>query len=666
MQKEPIFSGKENLHKIEQIIIELLENNQYPDLQSLGGIAALYSQRHEYSDSKVLDEILRALLLGTSNDNTEKNKLVLEIFISGVTNNQDPISLRDTIHLLCKNVERLTGCFKILLELAGNKERPGILRRYYLLGAFEIALHDKSKKHSLIAYLVELESTDDKEFLGHAMKIIGLSYTLFNEDDLFEKLQGLVLEIEDEDGVYEVAMGWMHKALNSETQLQALFFFKKALAFFEKIQQADQYDAGNYILILKLIEGFTNNGSLDDLRSLSFQLALNINASCAYSYIDSSLSWTRLRNSELFNWQTLSYKLVQLLNALNEPAWFEPTLIIEEYLIQIYFSNRSILCRSKEGGVDRLIQPIVREKLLQNAAQIHLLDQWLTKQTVHELWPEANQLRKEIKEYKSSWIKGNEEGTIDHIVSIVPSYNFIPQQKKQLFEEFSKQYRSQQMTGVSKKIISIFEHLVTKLSEIDCFRDPDVNFNFQTVLYYTLYFLEQRMDATQKNFPYLDYLFKNEQIPLESALQKDYFQFMTTMPSMGSVQCEVMDIAGGRADILFNYNSHKFCTEVKRELVDCSFENIKKKYLGQTLEYQNTSTKLGMLLVLDLTDKTNGIGSIESNVIAEIYNSEKDSVKRGTVIVRIHGNRITPSSISLKSKTKVFKIKKQKPDRKHI
>ena len=54
--------------------------------------------------------------------------------------------------------------------------------------------------------------------------------------------------------------------------------------------------------------------------------------------------------------------------------------------------------------------------------------------------------------------------------------------------------------------------------------------------------------------------------------------------------------------------------------------------------------RLGLLLVLDLTDKSTGMPHIESNVWNEIYPPINDTdLERYIVVFRVMGNKITPS-----------------------
>lgn len=632
---------------VEHLVIEQLQLQQIPDLNRLGGLETVYSQLKAFTGSKLLDEILSAVIAGTSGEEAQENKYVVSMFIQGFKDNLDPIPLKETIHLLCRNAERLKGCFQTLLLLASDRNRLGILRRYYLLGAFEIALVDNAKKHALIGYLLEIDKEEDLYFLSHALKIIGVSYTLFGENDLFDKLQAITAEVNDQEGFYEMGMGWMYRALNAEDQTKALDYFDKARTFFKHLDFAEREDARCYTLTLDLLHGFTTDGSGQVLKALFEELRVCILANTAYNYSNNSISWKGLRNIELLNWKTLSYKLSEFFDSMNEPTWFEPVMVIEEYLLQIYFSNRSILRKEEGKGIDHLIQPVIQQKFSDQASQVYLLDQWLKKHTGHKMWPEGNQIKEEIERYKSNWIRGNDEGTTETLEAVVPSYKLLPVSQKRNFESFMEEYRLRSLNSVSKDIIFVFNDLTEKLGKVKDFHDGEVGQNFKIILYHTLCFLQQRMDATKANNRTLSYLFKKKILPLEFALQDDYYQFMSVNPMGCEVTKEQMDIGGGRVDVFFNYGSHRFCAEIKRELKDSSFKNIKQQYLGQTLEYQNTSAKLGLLLVLDLVEKPYGIGSLKSNVMAEVNRRNSEDDMRGAIIVRVPANRITPSRIKI-------------------
>jgi hypothetical protein len=128
--------------------------------------------------------------------------------------------------------------------------------------------------------------------------------------------------------------------------------------------------------------------------------------------------------------------------------------------------------------------------------------------------------------------------------------------------------------------------------------------------------------------------------PHEKELGFDYRDFLVGSELSRAVHAEVRDVAGGRADVVTDFYQFRFVVELKRELDDASRTNL-KTFLGQTGLYSGTDVHLGLLLVLDLTDKSTGVPSFRDNVWCETVGSDRP---RHVVVVRIPGNRIDPSA----------------------
>lgn len=92
------------------------------------------------------------------------------------------------------------------------------------------------------------------------------------------------------------------------------------------------------------------------------------------------------------------------------------------------------------------------------------------------------------------------------------------------------------------------------------------------------------IDATAAQDPNGAYLFHRagEPQPLENRLQSDLLAFLHRgkIPSGD----EIRGVGGGRADIEVKIDRHRFILEVKRELVDGSFDSIMGSYGGQAKE----------------------------------------------------------------------------------
>lgn len=121
-------------------------------------------------------------------------------------------------------------------------------------------------------------------------------------------------------------------------------------------------------------------------------------------------------------------------------------------------------------------------------------------------------------------------------------------------------------------------------------------------------------------------------MPLEKELQQDYLRFLRA--SKLGTHDEVRGVAAGRVRII---------TEIKRESDDCSFDALLENYGEQTAAYQNTNVPLGMLMALDLT-RCQSVGEhISALHRAAVGDFLDDGVRRGVLVVKVPGNRISPA-----------------------
>lgn len=107
---------------------------------------------------------------------------------------------------------------------------------------------------------------------------------------------------------------------------------------------------------------------------------------------------------------------------------------------------------------------------------------------------------------------------------------------------------------------------------------------------------------------------------------------------------EVPNISTGRVDVLVvGEGGKRFVTEVKRELSDASFPAIADAYFGQAADYHVNSDPLGQLLVLDLTDHSEGVPAVANSISVETR--DVGGSLRSIVIYVVRGNRPEPSAI---------------------
>ncbi|MEV5472794.1 hypothetical protein AB0L66_10605 [Streptomyces sp. NPDC052207] len=207
-------------------------------------------------------------------------------------------------------------------------------------------------------------------------------------------------------------------------------------------------------------------------------------------------------------------------------------------------------------------------------------------------------------------------------------------------------------------IIPLLDNFLAQLSQHGQFTGT-VRQTFSALITQTLLFLKARTDlerthifgAGKKDDPPYDYRRKPERgqrEALESDLQRDFHQWLLSGPLHGIVQVETNNVGMGRADIMVHFGPLRYLTELKQDSDNNSRNHIEGKYLTQEAEYTNTNAPFGQLLVLDLTPKTTGSGTLRINELAWLatHRPRGATVDRCVLAGIVTGNRITPSAYS--------------------
>ncbi|WP_419697296.1 hypothetical protein ACN2CC_35420 (plasmid) [Mesorhizobium muleiense] len=145
------------------------------------------------------------------------------------------------------------------------------------------------------------------------------------------------------------------------------------------------------------------------------------------------------------------------------------------------------------------------------------------------------------------------------------------------------------------------------------------------------------MDGDGTRFPYLRRI-EESKAPGEDALQYDLWQFLSTSEYP---EAERKQVSAGRADIYIPQGRFRFVIEVKRSLSAWTEDGL-GGLLRQTTAYQQTDVRLGVLTILDLSDRPAGTPHFDACFMVRERNVSITD-KRCAVVMRVPGNRRTPS-----------------------
>lgn len=646
------------LHPIEEKLVSALEEERSITLNELGGLSVLTNSKEIIATSPLMSYFLSIVLDDLKISEADTIELAEPFILFCFEKVTDQLVIQEAVNCieihrpLPKNFE--DKYFRITLQEAQNHKKPPITRAWSLEGAFRLAIDSPARRYQLLSYLVELPFDDEPEYLRHAAKIVGLANTFWADDTLVSVLEQLAANDLGADEVYfELGLASLASALDAESSYIARDKFTQACSLFQQSidRRENRPDSEAFHAAISMLFAFEQNDLQEAYSSNLRRLKESVSIYNAWHESDAGSIWLTARNIEMAHWHILATKLEALSGYLEEPSWFEPSIVIEEALLNIYVASRTILKRDKSGGLETLVQPNIEASLIHNQNQLYLLEKWLQRQRFEELGSVGQELIKAIEFQKTETNLGKEPGVAVNFPSLATPILSITQNIqdpiKVAISQVLEDCLNSQKRDISPSLERILGGCICEVEDINDYKDQRVRQSFNTLLFQTLRFLENRMNMTQKNNPRLKYLFEDKIFPKENELQMDYYEFMHGNIAAGNIRVEVSDVSSGRVDVYFSFGSIQFAAEVKRDSQDCSFAALRSKYIGQTSEYQNTNVKLGFLLVFDWTERANGAGSIEEHVKVEKLKPLDSTIERAVIVVRVPGKRKTPSKIIL-------------------
>ncbi len=613
------------MHPMERRLVRALEAGEAVSLATIGGVGAVADNAQHLARSPMLPEVVRLLVYGMGSATGEELESLEQVLVGLLGGVEDDLVLHEVVDVLddtCGRRPRLDeALLGMFLRIVQDPSLPATTRAFALDGAFRRAVTALALRYKFLGALVSITATDDPAFLRLAMKIIGVSHTHWRSEGLVEHLHRLAsIDEAAEEACYEIALAEMHEGLVAADRDEAIHRFESSGKMFGKVldRRPDRPDACLYAEALGAVLRFAEGASTEEVEDLADEVSRRAAEILLWHVGEGDPPWLGARLAEAATWRTLSARLATVAARLDESAWYEPAAVIEQELLAAYTASRTLLFSDRDGAIETILAPRIEAGA---ASKRTLLEQWLARnpESVHA-------------------------ATAARLLAVLDlgestSDAALPTPLERLL-------RLQGAAGFPHET-AIFERCIRLLKEVGDYHLDGVQDLFDPILFLTLRFLSLRMDLSKATAVQVGYLFHEPGAspPHERRLQEDYQDYMAGLIP-GLIDTERSNVAGGRADVVFAGAPHRLVVEVKRELRDASFDSIFGQYQGQATEYQNTNIRLGLLLVLDLTDKPGGAAHITEQVEARLVRRAGEHQDRGLVAVRVPGNRRRPSGVA--------------------
>ncbi|MER9337417.1 hypothetical protein NKJ06_26105 [Mesorhizobium sp. M0293] len=649
----------------DDIMEGLLGSGMVPDVESFGGIERVLEQGVVYGASVYADEFVELVLpyRGTRQDAVDG---FLANVLSVIARGPELDTIAD--RLLSLNFDdgpAGTKVFRQFLAIAGDRGRPVPLRNAALKGALALARDDAGRLTRLEADLIDTEVDDDSTYIAHAARIAGILSAKKGNPALAQFLVTMAEIQGAEDQVrFELGLLSLQRAIEASDTDTVIENLRMAMSDFDRAAslRESRYDARLFKNSIGLLLGFHERTVPTAFAETVASLEQDAFAYTEYSLAGRPNPILGAIASQIAALVSLSRNLVALIERAAEDVWLDAINVIERHLLVAYEANRSIFAGASAHGVDCVIRPKLETRVFGNRDHLKHLTAWFR---LHSEKFDAD-LTRDLKEAIERVYRGDESFPPDAgstyplepaLLGRVRATDVAA--SDQLLDEVAGNMATLIKDRTSVAVIDMLERVAASLSAVPDYKRPKASIDFNTLVLSLGIFLEQKLDSSIEQDRFSAYLFQHgDSLPVEKDLQQDFLRHGKS--SALPIQDEVKGVAGGRADIRYDNGRHRLTIEVKRELKDASFDSLLEFYGEQTLMYQTTNLKLGVMLVLDLSQHRVTTSHMDTWYETRVGDLMKDGTERGVLIVKVPGRRGTPSAATVAAKKSARKPRKRK------
>lgn len=627
-----------------EAIAALLEAGEIPSIETLGGAERVVAGGEELSFSPFSPHIVHAVLLHLEQAEEAVRPRLESLVCACFRDAPDDLTLYELNAVIAGSAatEGKLGdaIFRTLADGLQAQTQSASYRGAAIEGLLRLSLGSSSRQLRLGAELLEME-TGDPLLQPMLAKSVGVIWSQLRDDALLARLQELArTSAGAADAAFELGMAHLAQALEAEDAASGCATFEIAKSWFERsLADSEQRPAARlYSLGIDALLALSAGRQVgEDVRRSLLATTFEFQA---YSRSDKEPNWLGLRRTEAVGWCRLGLTLRALEQSLWKPAWWEPEAIVGGELLAAYTASRTLLKRNREGGIEALVRPRIEASLVEQAWRLHLVKEWVARHPEDERTKDAKALLELAEESASDSDEtgatggARSRGAIRHLA------------KGRRIEAVLKAFAGETEQRLPAVALERIEACLSALEDhADLGGSPELGAFIAQVIYFTTSFLCQCIDGASANNALTAYLFERDPdaLPKEGRLQEHYAAVMAA--AMGQAGIEVRGIGGGRADVVFSRGGDRLVVECKRELEDPTPEILFGAYGSQTEEYQNTSARIGILLVLDLTSPSGQSLHLRDSIAFRAVRRSGESADRLIFLFRISGRRATPSRV---------------------
>jgi hypothetical protein len=336
---------------------------------------------------------------------------------------------------------------------------------------------------------------------------------------------------------------------------------------------------------------------------------------------------------------TMALRLARLSENFGQRTWLHAAEVIKDQLAVAYSANCALMRHVGGEGVDLLIRPRIESSLLSNHLHRAAVSQWLEAHGSDVEPGLVTDIRTWMEELPANPTDADTAGLSVPALAV----RLEGQRGCTEFVDIMR-YRFQRgIDTVSPFLVEAVQQIHSAFADLEDFRRLTFRRPFLDIAIAAIEFAAVRLDSSFEVNKSVAYLFRSRNPnPVEDDLQQDFHDWSGARGVR--LEYEPKGVAGGRGDLRYDGEGCRIYVEAKQESKDASFDALIDSYGSQTSQYQATSAKLGVMLVLDKTRPGRAPYPLQ-DAFKTIVTTQTGHA-RGLVVVRVPALRPTPHEAS--------------------
>ncbi|MFE7329422.1 hypothetical protein ACFU8W_31465 [Streptomyces sp. NPDC057565] len=470
------------------------------------------------------------------------------------------------------------------------------------------------------------------------------------------------------DAAFELALGDVRTALQQDSYRQMADQLKDSRQRFAQLSAADpdRLDARIYMAGIDGLLGLSAPNAPERVTEAAARLQEALERYRAWRSRTTTPAWARSREEDITAWAELTALLNEAAQHMGDAdPWYDHCQGILTALLRAYTAHHTVTVVTETPAhavVEQMVAPVVEDAFLRHDNRMRVLEHALAYDDELRNDPDAQNLRAAL----AARIRRTETNTPESEVDTG---------KGRRWQQLARQFPDDFATVTDGLPDNVLDRLELRLRDSDDFtqsitdpkysrlmerivgrlresRDwiPGIAQPFHALLDATVHYALRCYDVGRTmGGGYTEFLRlrdkdgKKQKVD-ESLFHQHYRECLSFTPLFRQVHTEVIDKAGGRADVVFTFSTAQFNVECKIEEGDASEEGL-HKYVSQATEYQNTGPSFAVLLVLDKTVGAEGAVNFFDSVWIEEVQRSGEMEPCLVVVIRVPGGRDNPNQL---------------------